>query len=64
MGVKVLEGPDVESLEQAVFRSLGAASACWSTLSRAGTFDASRAKEIGEELVEYINKHYVPKSGG
>src|SRR5438045_7518243 len=42
-------------IEQAVFEALGAASACWENLEGAGVFESTRCKQIGEELVEYIN---------
>lgn len=48
-------GPGEEShtLEAAVFRALGAVSVCWEN-SPTGIFDAGRAKEIGDKLLEFI----------
>lgn len=43
-----------KTLSENVFVSLGAASVCWENMSGAGVFDSSRAKVIGDELVEYI----------
>lgn len=43
-----------ESLEEAVFQALGAASACWDNLEGAGVFQAERAHAIGVELLERI----------
>lgn len=40
-------------LHQAVFESLGAASVCWIPRPT-GEFDSERAKEIGDELVRWI----------
>lgn len=38
------------TLREILYQSLGAASACWENLSKAGQFDSSRAKAIGEAL--------------
>lgn len=43
------------SLESAVFQALGAASMCWDETPK-GVFDSTRAKEIGDSLVEFINQ--------
>lgn len=42
------------SIESAVFQALGGASTCWESLSEAGEFDSTRAKEIGDALIERI----------
>lgn len=42
------------SLEEAVFQSIGAASGCWEDLAGAGIFNSDRAKQIGDELLEFI----------
>ena len=49
---------DAKDLQQAVFTSLGAASACWDTLRNAGRFDSTRARDIGEELLQFIKERY------
>lgn len=41
-------------LDGAVFQALGAASTCWENLSGAGVFDSTRAKDIGDGLLEFI----------
>lgn len=46
---------DVDA-ETAIFIALGAASACWENLQGAGMFDSSRAKVIGEELLEHLRR--------
>jgi hypothetical protein len=38
----------------AVFQALGAASVCWYEEDGKWIFDADRAKEIGEALIEYL----------
>lgn len=43
-----------DSVESAVFQALGAASVCWEDISGTGIFDSTRAKEIGEALLEFI----------
>lgn len=42
------------SLGEAVGQSLGAASACWENLARAGVFDSTRCGEIYEWLMAYL----------
>lgn len=44
-----LELKDME-LQEAVFTALGAASMCWQHIDRAGIFDSTRARLIGEQL--------------
>jgi hypothetical protein len=46
---------------QAVFRALGAASVCWEDLYGAGLFDSSRAVHIGDQLMEYLYNHGLPR---
>lgn len=41
------------SLEGAVFQALGAASTCWSETT-GGVFDSTRARTIGDALVERV----------
>lgn len=48
----------VEDLEEAVFTSLGAASACWEDIAGAGVFESDRCKQIGDGLVAWIKNHY------
>lgn len=43
-------------LEQAVFETLGAVSACWEHIERAGIFDSTRAKNYGDQLMDRINQ--------
>jgi len=52
----VFQLPPEESLEEAVFTSLGAASTCWENLSGAGVFESTRAKAIGEALMNKIRE--------
>jgi hypothetical protein len=57
-------GPDPQAfylepeltLLQAVMRSLGAASTCWTEVRHAGIFDSTRAREIGNELVRWLRR--------
>ena len=48
----------VGSLSRLVFEALGAASSCWDNLSGAGTFESTRARIIGEELLYGILEHF------
>jgi len=48
---------DAKDLEQAVFMALGAASVCWDA-APTGLFDSTRAKDIGEELLQFIEERY------
>lgn len=41
-------------LSTAVFQALGAASVCWESMDGTGVFDSTRAKEIGDALLEVI----------
>lgn len=52
---KLFDWTTATPIEQAVFEAIGAASVCWETLEGAGVFDSTRAKQIGDELVDYIN---------
>jgi hypothetical protein len=46
----------VMSLSEAVGVSLGAASSCWSNLTRAGTFQSKRCEDIAKQLLERIRQ--------
>jgi hypothetical protein len=39
------------TLEEAVYQAIGAASMCWEDVAKAGVFDSTRAKEIGDDLL-------------
>ena len=51
--------PSLERIESAVYQALGAASLCW-TGTPTGVFDSVRAKQIGDDLVAFINEGKVP----
>lgn len=48
-----------DRVKQAVFQALGAVSVCWDNPAAAGKFESTRAKEIGERLVEFIRDEAV-----
>lgn len=48
-----------ETLEEVVVQAVGAGSACWEHLDRAGVFQSERAKAIAEEVIDWIDRHYV-----
>ena len=52
------------TLEEAVFQALGAASVCWENIDKAGVFKSERARDIGMELLEWIDAHqgWAPKN--
>jgi hypothetical protein len=53
------EGPLVDwtqDTSSVIGEYVGAASACWETLSGAGEFDSSRASRIVDELLEYVER--------
>lgn len=50
-----------EDLSEAVFQALGAASSCWDNLLGAGVFESERARDIGIDLMTYINDNYEKK---
>ena len=43
-----------ETLEEAVFTALGAASVCWESMEGTGVFQSDRAKAIGDALLARI----------
>jgi hypothetical protein len=50
-----------ELLSEVVFQALGAASACWENLSRAGIFESDRAKQIGDDLIADLKVVMIPR---
>lgn len=42
---------DCETAEEAIFQALGAVSVCWENIDRAGIFESTRAKVIGDALI-------------
>jgi hypothetical protein len=52
--------PSLERIEQVVFQAIGAASMCWSETPM-GVFESTRAKQIGDDLVAFINEGKVPE---
>lgn len=52
---KIFDWTTSTPIEEAVGQAIGAASACWENLSGAGIFESTRAKQIVDELVAYIN---------
>lgn len=46
-----------DTLEEAVYISIGAASACWDNLRGAGTFESERAKTIADTLLELVRDY-------
>ena len=51
---------EADSIEQAVFLALGAASTCWESMEGTGEFQSDRAKAIGQDLVQYIRMNTLP----
>jgi len=49
-------------IESAVFQALGAASMCWSQTPK-GVFESTWAKQIGERLLEEINRKVLEAEG-
>lgn len=49
---------DRADLEQAVGLTIGAASVCWENMNGTGVFESDRAKELLDQLVDYIERHY------
>lgn len=47
----------VQSLEEALGIAGGAFSTCWEDLSSAGIFQSTQAKEIVDQLIEWINEN-------
>lgn len=53
---------DPQDLESVVFTALGAASVCWDGMEGTGEFQSGRAKEIGDDVINWINEHYDKKN--
>ena len=47
-----------DRLTWAVGATIGAASVCWERPGGAGIFDSTRARELSDQLVDYIERHY------
>jgi tRNA(Ile2) C34 agmatinyltransferase TiaS len=45
----------MKTKEELIFQALGAASMCW-TGTPSGTFDSTRCKQIGDELIAALEK--------
>lgn len=43
-----------DTVEDAIYTAIGAASGCWSNLEGAGVFESERAADIGEALLELV----------
>jgi hypothetical protein len=42
-----------------IFELIGEATTCWSNLMGAGTFDSTRAKEIGDKIIAILERHTI-----
>ena len=51
---------DPSTLSEVIGVGSGAISACWGNLSGAGIFESTRAKTIVDEMIAWIQVHYVP----
>lgn len=50
--------PDrADGIQSAIFQALGAASMCWERIEDAGVFDSTRAKWVGDGLMEWLREH-------
>lgn len=47
-----------DTIANTIYQALGSASACWDNLLGAGVFDSTRAKQIGDELIDIIDKAF------
>lgn len=45
-----------DSLTTIIFEAIGQSTMCWSNIMKAGVFDSSEAKKIGEKLIEDIKE--------
>ncbi len=46
----------LNSWDELIMQAIGEASMCWSDIDKAGVFDSTRAKQIGEKLLQDIKK--------
>jgi len=64
MGILFDSSPtEPTTLEEVIGQAIGAASVCWETPQGAGVFDSTRAKELLDEVVEWIETNYRPTHG-
>jgi len=49
------------TLESVIMMGVGAASTCWSKLDKAGIYQSEDAKEIGNQVIEWVKGRYVPE---
>lgn len=47
------------TLSEVIGQGIGAGSACWENLAGAGIFESTRARSIVEEMIAWIQEHYI-----
>lgn len=47
-----------ESLKEAVYQAVGAASVCWDDMEHAGVFQEQQATEVAEDLLSWIREEF------
>jgi hypothetical protein len=53
---------DPDTLSGVIGEGCGAVSACWENLSGAGEFQSTRASWIVDEIVDWIQTNYIPRT--
>jgi hypothetical protein len=48
------------NLEEVVGQAVGAASVCWESMEGTGIFQEDRARQIVDDVVEWIKENYIP----
>lgn len=48
-----------DTLLTVIGQAVGAASVCWEDMSGTGEFESQRARVIVDEVITWINEHYV-----
>jgi uncharacterized protein YegP (UPF0339 family) len=57
---EVAEG-NPDPLASVIRQALGWASACWSNLAEAGTFESDRAQQLADDLLAFLREQGVPR---
>ena len=50
---------ECEDLRQAVYQAVGAASVCWESMAGTGVFSTTKACEVADALLQYVNERYA-----
>lgn len=52
---------DPKKLSEVIGQAVGAGSVCWSNMSDTGTFESEKASAIVDEVLAWIQEHYIAR---